>query len=726
MDEITGLVERITYQNEENGYTVLQLKKPGMRDTLTVVGSMAGVKPGETLTLQGNWVVHPHHGRQFEVTDFRSERPSDIQGIKKYLSSGLIPGIGPKYAERIVETFGTETLQIIDETPERLHEVEGIGKKRAEKIASSWSGQKTIREVMIFLQTHSITPALAQKIYKKYGDRSIEEVTKNPYNLSRELSGVGFKTADTIAQKLGIAPDSEVRIRAAIESLLMEVADEGHVCLPEEELFKRAKERLGFESIEPTVEKMALEGVIEKTSLLHEGVLSPFVWGKPLYLSEAGIARELHRIQKAPSPLRSIKPEAAVSWAEEKLKIQLAEQQKKAVMRAFSEKILIITGGPGTGKSTIINAILKIAEKLTSRILLAAPTGRAAKRMTEITQRQAKTIHSLLEVNFRGGGFKRGRDNPLEGDLLIVDESSMIDTWLMYQLLKACPSTMCILFVGDIYQLPSVGPGNVLKDILETKAFASVSLNQIFRQAEGSRIVVNAHRINAGDMPDISNPEHSDFFFVEEENAEKMASQILGLVAIRIPKKFGFNPKNEIQVLSPMRKGIVGIEHLNMLLQKKINPKDQYIERYGSRFSVGDKVMQIRNNYNKEVFNGDIGFILAIDPEDQAVVIQFEEKEVVYEFSELDEIRLAWCVSIHKYQGSEVKAVVIPLDMAHSILLTRNLLYTGVTRGKRLVILVGNKKALYRAVMNDEVKKRYTGLQTFILGQAHFRSGISI
>lgn len=712
MDTIHGFIERITFQSAESGFTVAQLQQPGHTSLTCIVGSMPTLLPGESIRCSGTWKRHLIHGNQFEVKDYHLEAPADLLGIQKYLGSGLVKGIGPAYAKRIVERFGLATLDIIDTAPKRLKEVEGIGDKRINLIQSCWEEQKTIRDVMVFLQSHGVTPTFAQKIFKRFGNHSIEIVTDNPYTLARELRGVGFKTADGLAEKLGVAKDSPKRIDAGIEYVLSELSDEGHVCFPEDEFVHEAEKMLEVSTalIQERLLNSQKEERIIRESLIDNGSLRPFVWLKPLYLAEKGIARELQRLKKAECPLRSIETDKALIWVQSQLNIELAKQQQQAVALSTSEKIQIITGGPGTGKSTITKAILTITDKLTKKIMLCAPTGRAAKRMSEITGWPASTIHSLLQFDFASGGFKKNKSDPIDCDLLIVDESSMIDTSLMYSLLKAVPSHARLLLVGDINQLPSVGPGNVLKDIINSRTVAVTQLHEIFRQAAGSRIITNAHRINNGVFPDIATIQKSDFFFVEAEEPEDVLKQIVGLVTQRIPKKFGFDPLKDIQVLAPMKRGVVGTENLNDVLQTELNKRDNPLIRFGKKFIVGDKVMQLRNDYKREVFNGDVGTVLKIQLAEQQLVVDFEGRGVVYDFSDLDDLVLAYAVSIHKYQGSECQCVVMPVHTTHFKLLHRNLLYTGVTRGKKLVILVGTKKALSIAVRNDEVKKRYTGL----------------
>lgn len=718
MSQILGCVERITYQNPENGYTVAQLQEPGKTHLTCIVGNMPSIQPGETIRCVGSWKQHLVHGNQFIVEESHIAVPADLNGIVKYLGSGLIKGIGPSYAKRIVEAFGLETLNVIDSSPEQLLSVAGLGKKRAESIKRCWAEQKVIRDLIIFLQSYNISPTFAHKIFKTYRDQSIVKIQQDPYCLAREIHGIGFKSADGIAKKLGMKPDAPMRIDSGIEYVLGELAGDGHVCYPLSDLMTETEKTLEVEAslIEARIAFLKTEDRIEVFNLIQGNVSTPFVWIKSLFLAETGIAREVNRLRLAPCNLRKVDIEKAIEWVQTKLNIQLATNQKLAVHKALETKIQIITGGPGTGKSTITKAILSISDKITTKILLAAPTGRAAKRMSEITGRTAKTIHSLLEVDFKtAGGFKRNRQNPLECDLIIIDEASMIDTVLMYHLLKAIPSQARVILIGDINQLPSVGPGNVLKDLIASAVIPTNGLNEIFRQAAGSRIITNAHRINQGQFPDINNHSDSDFFFIEAQETEDVLKQIVQLVSTRLPRKYNLNALTDIQVLAPMRKGIIGTDNLNLVLQEELNPNKQSIYRLGRKYSNGDKVMQIRNNYDKEVFNGDIGFITEISTIDQQMIVSIDDREVIYEFSEIDELMPAYAVSIHKYQGSECPCIIIPVHTTHFKLLFRNLLYTGVTRGKKLVVLVGTKKALFLAVKNDEVKNRHTGLKQALI-----------
>jgi exodeoxyribonuclease V alpha subunit len=712
VDTIQGCLERITYHNSETGFTVAKMLLPKKKEEVCVVGTMPGVKPGETLNCSGSWKRHLLHGWQFEVVSCEVATPTDVFGIEKYLGSGLVKGIGPHFAAKIVAVFGEETLDVIDKDPQKLREVQGIGNKRLNTLIASWDEQKIVRNVMVFLQGHGVSPSFALKIFKKYGQKSIETVQKDPYCLAREIHGIGFKSADKIAEKMGVLKNAPERIDAGVEFSLFELSNEGHVCYPLEEFVKEAETILEvpIASIYPRLPYLIENRRIAIEPLIYQGKTTDFIWVKRLYQSEKGIATELQRLNFGVSGLRTIDKQKALSWVQSFLGIELALNQQKAVMEALSQKILVITGGPGTGKSTITNAILQITKKLTSKILLTAPTGRAAKRMSEITGFTAKTIHSLLEFDFQKGGFKRNQECPLEADLIIVDEASMIDTVLMYSLLRAIPTSCRLIIIGDVNQLPSVGPGNVLKDIISSQAVSVAKLTEIFRQAKGSKIIVNAHKINEGVMPDTKKEKDSDFFFIDLEEKEDVLNEIVNLVSNRLPKTYPFDPIDQIQVLSPMRKGILGTENLNTALQKELNPSasPQFIG--GSFFATGDKVMQIQNNYDKEVFNGDIGRLVEINQKEALVTVDFEGKLVEYAFTELDELVLAYAVSIHKYQGSESSCVVIPIHTTHFMMLKRNLIYTAVTRGKKLVVLVGSKRALAIGVNNDDVKNRYTGL----------------
>ncbi len=708
MEEIYGYIENIVFSEGENGFTVARLKEPKKKDLTCIVGVMPSIQPGETIRCRGGWKIHPDYGQQFEVKSFELQAPSDLVGIQKYLESGMIKGIGPVYAERIVKSFGLDTLNVIDNSPDRLLEVSGIGAKRVEKIKECWLQQRAIRNVMIFLRGHGVSPSYAQKIFKRYGDGSIEVVKANPYQLAKDIRGIGFKSADAIAQGLGIPLDSPARIDAGIEHTLWELSNDGHVCYPLKDLIPEVEAILQIpkESIEGRV-----QALVTSQDLVRE---DDNVWVRQLYLTEIGIARELARLTQAPCNIRAVQVDKALEWVQQQLKIELAPEQKTAVGLGVQEKLLIVTGGPGTGKSTITKAILSITEKVSSRIILAAPTGRAAKRMAEITGKKAFTIHSLLEIDFKTGKFKRNKDNPFVCDLIIVDEASMIDTQLMNHLLKAIPTEARTIFIGDIDQLPSVGPGNVLKNMIQSERVGVIQLKKIFRQAAGSMIVSNAHKINQGEFPDLSHHPGSDFQFIEAENPEDVVNVIVDLVSNRLPKSHRFHRFDDIQVLCPMKRGLIGSENFNTVLQQQLNPSPAPLFRMGRCFHIGDKVMQIRNNYEKEVYNGDVGKIIEIDLTEQTLKVGFDGRIVPYDFIEMDELILAYAVSIHKYQGSECPCVIIPVHTSHFKMLFRNLLYTGLTRGKKRVVFVGTKKALAIAIHNEEVLKRHTGLKAAI------------
>ena len=709
MDSLTGYIEAIVFVQPDNGFTVARLKEPKKKEMITIVGHLPSIQPGETVTCTGEWKIHPSHGRQFEVADCQVEIPCDLMGIQKYLESGLVKGVGPVFAQKIVDLFGLDTLKVIDETPHRLLEIQGLGERKMQKIVECWKQQRSIREVMIFLRSHGVSPAYAQKIFKAYGDESIEKVKANPYQLAKDIFGIGFKTADILAQKLGLPLHSPQRISAGIQFVLWELTADGHTCYPVKDFVPAAKEML---EIEENLVVEQLKILVEKKDLVQEEINEEsMIWLKTFFSYEQSIARDMRRLLEHPQALRTIDVIKAADWVQIQLKIRFALQQEEAVKKALQDKVHIITGGPGTGKSTITNAILAVSAKLTDKILLAAPTGRAAKRLSEITHRKAFTLHALLEWDPTTGGFKRSRDNPLVCELIVIDEASMIDTPLLFFLLRALPSDARVIFVGDIDQLPSVGPGTVLRDLIQSELIGVTRLTEIFRQAKGSKIITNAHLINQGEFPEIYTDEKSDFHFIEAETPEAIQQVILNLVSKEIPEKKHFHAIDDIQVLSPMKRGIIGIEMLNNVLQNLLNPSTQPLLRAGRKFHIKDKVMQIRNNYNKKVYNGDIGRIEAIDLEEQQLLVTFDDKGVLYEFSELDELVLSYAASIHKYQGSECPCVVIPIHTTHFKLLHRNLLYTGVTRGKKEVYVVGTKKAIAIAVHNNDVLKRHTGLE---------------
>ena len=722
METILGYIENIVFQTGETGFTVAKLKISRKNESVVIVGTLPSIHAGETIECRGNWSQHGKHGVQFRVEEYQVKAPSDVIAIEKYLASGFVKGIGPKYAKAIVSVFGEKTLDIIDESPEKLREVPGIGSKRLDSLISGWDEQKALRHVMLFLQGNDISPAYAQKILHRYGARCVDILSQNPYLMARDIHGIGFKVADKIARKMGVEIDSPHRICAGIEFYLNEIASQGNVCCPEQVLIQATHDLLEVPHalIFTCLEELIKEERVIKHPISIKNERLNYFWLKVLYYSELGIAKELKRLSCHPCAIRSINIPNALSWVQEELLLQLADNQSEAVSQAMTEKVQIITGGPGTGKSTITQAILTLTEKLKARILLAAPTGRAAKRMSEICQRKAKTIHQLLEFDGNRKTFKRNIENPLECDLLIVDEASMIDTYLMFALLKAVPSSARLIFVGDIDQLPSVGPGNVLRDIIESKEYPVTRLTEIFRQAKGSKIIVNAHSINSGYFPNINSDPKDDFFFISKEDPHEALQLIVHLVSQRIPSKYNFRSIEDIQVLSPMKKGILGTENLNMSLQKVLNDEKESLSHFGRSFHKGDKVMQLKNNYDKNVYNGDVGKVRWIDSTSQSLQILFDDHEVDYTFHELDQITLAYAVSVHKYQGSESPCIIMPVHTTHFKLLFRNLLYTGVTRGKQLVVLVGMKKALAMSVRQDEVKERHSGLIAQILNLADF------
>jgi len=719
MKDLQGQIERITFHNEETGYTVAKIKVYGRRELVTILGGIVNPTPGEVIKMKGEWGNHPKFGEQFKVVFCQTTTPATVYGIEKYLGSGLIKGIGPVMAKRIVKVFKEATLDVIETEIDKLADVAGIGKKRIGMIKKAWEDQREIRAVMIFLQSHGVSSGYAAKIFKKYGNEAIKIVQENPYRLATDIFGIGFITADKIAEKLGFAKDSDLRAAAGILYVLHELTDEGHVFYPYEPLITKCKEMLDIDreitvnAIGPVAvdKQIVIEDLNQDNTEFQENNKAVYLAG--YHVAEKNLANRLKTLINSAPAIRKIDSEKAIQWVQEKLSITLADKQIEAVQMPAENKVMVITGGPGTGKTTIINAILKIFSTIKTRIMLAAPTGRAAKRMSEATGHEAKTIHRMLEYNMRKGGFQKNEESPLDCDLLIIDEASMIDTLLMHHLLKAIPVAATFIMVGDVNQLPSVGAGNVLKDIIDSSIIPVVQLNEIFRQAKESSIIVNAHKINEGIIPNLkASPEKlDDFYFIEQEEPEKALEMIIHLVRQGIPKRFGFDSVNDIQVLSPMHRGTVGAGNLNVELQKALNPGEEGVLRGGRLFRVNDKIMQIVNNYDKEVYNGDIGRISSIDEEEKEVKVIVDDREIVYDYSDLDELVHAYAVSIHKSQGSEYPAVVIPILIQHYMLLQRNLLYTGVTRGKKLVIIVGTKKAMAIAVKNNRTEKRYTLLK---------------
>ncbi len=715
--ELQGQLERITYSNKETGYTIGKLKVKGYRDLVAFTGNLLSANAGEVLKLRGKWYNHPKYGEQFKVDSYVSVVPATTKGIEKYLSSGLIKGIGPVMSKRIVTKYGVKTLDVIENTIEILREVEGIGNKRIQMIEKAWVEQKEIKEVMLFLQGHGVSSTYATKIFKQYGQESIQVVKENPYRLATDIFGIGFIIADRIAKDMGIADDSQIRAEAGILYVLQQLSNDGHVYYPYELLIEECKKVLNTERdiIVKAFGTIALEKRIVIEDINDEEIKAnnKAVYLSRFYVTEVGIASNLKRLLSNEKTLRQFDVDKALAWVQKKLNITLAENQKIAVKKSISDKVMVITGGPGTGKTTIINSIIKIYNKLGQKVLLTAPTGRASKRMSEVAGHDAKTIHRLLEFKPRDGGFKRNEQNSLEANLIVVDEASMVDTILMYHLLKAVPEEATLIIVGDVSQIPSVGAGNVLKDIIDSGTVSTVQLNDIFRQSKQSKIVINAHRINKGYMPilDPNRNNTQDFYIITIEEPEKIVEKIILLCRDRIPKRFKCDPIRDIQVLTPMNKGILGASNLNIELQKTLNPSSNELVRGSRVFRKGDKVMQIVNNYDKDVFNGDIGVITDIDREDHEVTVNFDGKAVAYDYKNLDEIVLAYAVTVHKAQGSEYPVIVMPIHTQHYMLLQRNLLYTGITRGKKLVVILGTKKALAIAIKNNKPQRRYTYLK---------------
>jgi exodeoxyribonuclease V alpha subunit len=711
---LAGLVERVTFHNAENGFCVLRAKARGHRDLVTVVGHSATISAGEWITASGEWVNDRTHGQQFKARFLRTSAPTSTEGIEKYLSSGMIRGIGPVYAKKLVRVFGEKVFDVIETQPDRLREIDGIGPVRAERIVAAWAEQKVVREIMVFLHSHGVGTARAVRIFKTYGTDAVQVMSENPYRLARDIRGIGFKTADAIAMKLGIEKTALIRIRAGISYALTEAMDDGHCGLPTDELMPLAEGLLEvpIELVRTAIDLELADGTVVADSVGE----TPCVFLTGLHRAERTIAERFMRLANGELPWPWIDPEKALPWVADRLGLTFAESQTAAIRLALACKVLVVTGGPGVGKTTIIRAILRILSAKGTRLLLCAPTGRAAKRMTEATGFEAKTIHRLLEVDPKSGGFKRSEDNPLDCDLLVVDETSMVDVMLMQALLKAVPDRAALLIVGDIDQLPSVGPGQVLADIISSDAVPVIRLTEVFRQAAQSRIITTAHRINQGSIPDLSPPgTDSDFYFVQADEPETAVGRIIELVKTRIPRRFGLDPIRDIQVLCPMNRGGVGARSLNIELQAALNPAgERKVERFGWTFAPGDKVMQIENDYDKEVYNGDIGYIDDVNLDTSELTASFDGRSITYGFGELDTLVLAYAATIHKSQGSEYPAVVIPVMTQHYAMLQRNLLYTGVTRGKKLVVLVGQKKAVAIAVRNVSGRQRWSKLSEWL------------
>jgi exodeoxyribonuclease V alpha subunit len=720
IDSLSGLIERVTFFNEENGFAVLRIKAKGHHDLVTVIGSLPSVSAGEWLTAEGHWIRDKEHGLQFKADTLKSTPPTTREGIEKYLGSGMVKGIGPVYARKLVERFGDAIFGIIENYSVKLQEVEGIGPGRRMKIKEAWIEQKFIRQIMVFLHSHGVSTSRAVRIYKTYGEAAIDKVRANPFLLARDIHGIGFKTADQIAQKIGIPKDSLLRAEAGLTHTLVEAIGHGHCALPKAKMISQT---VGLLEVAESLVAEALGRSLSKSELIEELIGGePLIFLPTLRHAEESIAARVRCMAATPPEYPEIDLEKAVAWCQAKTGVTLAPSQREALAKALASRILVITGGPGVGKTTLINSILTILSAKKVNCQLGAPTGRAAKRLSETTGMEAQTIHRLLEFQPSSGGFTRNEARPLGGDLLIVDECSMVDVPLMHALLKAHPRGGHLILVGDVDQLPSVGPGMVLRDLIESGVVPVVRLTEIFRQAAESRIITAAHAINRGLLPPLpAKEEPSDFYFIEREEPEQIVRTLVELVKNRIPRKLACDPVRDIQVLCPMNRGSLGVRELNLHLRNALNPAEPgelVVEKFGWEFRLRDKVIQTVNDYDKEVFNGDIGQISAIDPAEQQVMIRFDAREIAYDYGELDEISLAYAITVHKSQGSEFPAVVIPVAMQQYLLLQRNLIYTGLTRGKKLVILIGQKKAFALAVQNNKTVHRFSGLFARLAAQS--------
>jgi exodeoxyribonuclease V alpha subunit len=710
MEKLDGQIERIVFRNEENGFCVLRVKVRGHKDLVTVTATVPTINSGEWMTADGEWFTDPRHGAQFKAEQMRMSKPDTLEGIEKYLASGLIKGVGKEYASRLVQTFGRDVFDVIENASGKLLKVEGIGKLRKDRIKQAWDEQKSVRVIMAFLFSHGVSTTRAFRIHKTYGDKAIEIVQRDPYCLTRDIRGIGFLIADQIAMRLGIAKESDLRARAGLEFVLGELTSNGHCAYVRNDLLSRTAELL---EIDLEIIEKALDYSIEAKRLIlrTDAQGRDLIYLPNLYFAEIELAKKLQALKTGKHPCPSIDFDKALAWVQQKSGIELASAQRDALKTAVESKVMVVTGGPGVGKTTLVNSVLMVLKAKKLRVALCAPTGRAAKRMAETTGMEAKTIHRLLQYNPGTGGFVHTAENPLECDVLIVDESSMIDIVLASQLADAIPLHAAFIIVGDADQLPSVGPGRVLQDIIQSQAVPVAHLNEVFRQATSSRIITNAHRINQGLMPEFPGEgEMSDCYFVEADDPVKALALVGKMVKKSIPKKFHFKPMDDIQILTPMQKGELGARNLNLTLQQLLNPNGDEVERFGIVYRTGDKVMQTENDYDKEVYNGDIGRILSIDTDASELIIDFDGRKVVYDFRELDELVLSYAITIHKSQGSEYPCVLIPLHTQHYVLLQRSLIYTAITRARKLVIVLGTKKALNLAVTRAESRERTTTL----------------